>query len=130
MAHRAVRLAGAAIGVIAASFALDAPSAFAKGPAPKVSASASSSCLVTGTTTLKHATGTSIIWTLYENGNVLAVSSTGGSVLSGSQSTTFTLTTSPSANTFFVTAQLKLGADPVGPLGTSKTINANCAPLA
>lgn len=130
MAHRAVRVGAAAMGVLAASFALGAPAAFAKGPAPKVSASASSSCAVTGTVSWKKLMATSIEWTLYENGTPIGSGSTSGGVLPSPQSTTFTLTTSTSTNAFFVTAELKMGADQVGPLGTSRTINANCAPLA
>jgi hypothetical protein len=134
MAHRAVRLTGAAIGVIAGSFALSAPAAFAKGPppgkgaAPKVSASASPSCLVTVTASWNNQTVTSIIWTLYENGNATAfpVHSIGGPVQPSPQSTTWQLPASTKSNSFFVTAELKNGATQVGALGTSTTFNANC----
>ena len=141
MAPRAVRLAGAAFGVIAGSLVLNAPAAFAKGPPPRVSASASSSCLVTATSSfwknMTKMTVTSITWTLDENGNIVAaVGDTADlGVLSSPQSTAasnlvgggWTLTTSASTNAFWVTAQLMNGATPVGSLGTSKTINASCA---
>jgi hypothetical protein len=136
MAPRAVRLAGAAIGVIAGSLALNAPAAFAKGPPPTVSASASSSCLVTATASFwKNLTVTSITWTLDKNGTIVAGGDTADlGVLSSPQSTAasnlvgggWTLTTSASTNAFSVTAQLWDGATPVGS-ATSKTITANCA---
>jgi len=139
MAPRAVRLAGAAIGVIAGSLALCAPAAFANGPPPKVSASASSSCLVTATASfwknMTKMTVTSITWTLDKNGTIVAGGDTADlGVLSSPQSTAasnlvgggWTLTTSASTNAFSVTAQLWNGATPVGS-ATSKTITANCA---
>ena len=136
MAPRAVRLAGAAFGFIAGSLVLNAPAAFAKGPPPKVSASASSSCLVTGTASFwKNLTVTSITWTLDENGKIVAGGGTAESgVLSSPQSTAasnlagggWTLTTSASTNAFSVTVQLWNGASQVDS-ATSKTITANCA---
>lgn len=134
MAHRAVRLTGAALGVIAGSLALTAPAAFAKGPppgkgpAPKVSASVSPSCLVTVTASWNNQTVTTIVWTLYENGSATAfpVHSTGGPVQPSPQSTTWQLPASAKSNSFVVTAELKDGATQVGALGTSNTINANC----
>jgi hypothetical protein len=131
MAHRAVRLAGAAIGVIAASLAVYAPAAFAKGPPPKGSVSASSSCLVTGTASWKNQPVDAINWTLYENGMPVATADTSlMGVLPSPQSTDsavanppngWQLMTSPNTNAFSVTVQLKSGANQLGS-ATSRTM--------
>lgn len=113
--------------VVAVAAALFIPSASAKGPSPKASLTASSTCLLSASVSWKNLTVTEVVWTLDENG----VQRTGGfsqglGALSSPQTAAWPLPGSGTASAFTVTAQLLDGSTQVG-VATSRSISANCA---
>lgn len=127
MSSPIIRKAAAVFAVVTVAAALSSSPAVAKGPSPKASLTASSTCLLTATVSWKNLTVTEVVWSLDENASMVAGGFTSGfGALSSPQSTAFQRTPSASANTFSVTAQLLDGPTQVG-TATSRARTVNCS---
>ena len=127
MSSPIIRKVAAVFAVVTVAAALSSSPAVAKGPSPKASLTASSSCLLTATVSWKNLTVTEVVWSLNENGTMVAGGfNSGFGSLSSPQSTGFQRTPSATANSFSVTAQLLDGATQVG-TATSRARSVSCS---